>query len=163
MSKNTQNYIWSILRITLGLIFLWGFFDKVFGLGFSTTSENSWIAGSSPTFGYLKFATAGPFASLMQGLAGNPVIDVLFMFGQLLIGLSLIFGIGLTIAGYSGALLMALIYLSAFPKVHHPFIDEHIIYGTILIGIALLKPGETWGFGEKWAKMPIVQRYSFLQ
>lgn len=163
MSENTHNYIWSALRIGLGLIFLWGFFDKLFGLGFNTPPDQSWLAGSSPTFGYLNFATSGPFAGLMQGLAGNPVVDFLFMFGQLLIGLSLILGIGVTVAGYSGALLMLLIYISAFPKEFHPFMDEHVIYGIVLIGIALLKPSKTWGFGEKWAEVPLVQRYGFLQ
>lgn len=163
MSEKTSNAIWTALRIGLGLIFVWGFFDKTFGLGFNTLPEESWLAGSSPTFGYLKFATYGPFAGIMQAMAGNIVVDLLFMFGQLLIGLSLLTGIGLTIAGYSGALLMALIYLSAFPKEFHPFMDEHIIYGIILIGIALLKPKAAFDLGERWSQMPIVQKYAFLQ
>ena len=163
MSENKDYFIWSALRIALGLVFLWGFFDKVFGLGFNTPAEGAWIAGGSPTFGYLQFATSGPFASVMQGLAGNPVVDLLFMGGQLLIGLSLLTGIGLKVAGYTGALLMALIYISAFPKEFHPIIDEHIIYGIVLIGIANLQPGHSFGFSKKWAETPIVQKYAFLQ
>ena len=99
MSENTNNYIWSALRIGLGIIFLWGFFDKLFGLGFNTPPDQSWLAGSSPTFGYLNFATYGPFAGLMKGMAGNPVVDLLYMAGLLLIGLSLILGIGVVVAG----------------------------------------------------------------
>lgn len=163
MSDTTSNRIWIALRIGLGLIFLWGFFDKTFGLGFPTPADESWLAGSSPTFGYLKFATYGPFAGFMQALAGNIVVDLLFMFGQLLIGLSLLTGIGLTVAGYSGALLMALIYLSAFPKEFHPFMDEHIIYGIALIGIAILKPRASFDLSERWAQTPIAQKYAFLQ
>jgi len=36
--------ILGILRISFGLIFLWAFFDKLFGLGFATASDKSWIA-----------------------------------------------------------------------------------------------------------------------
>lgn len=163
MSISTQNKVWTALRIGLGLIFIWGFIDKTFGLGFNTAPEAAWIAGSSPTFGYLKFATHGPFAGFMQALAGNIVVDLLFMVGQLLIGLSLLLGVGLTVAGHSGALLMALIYVSAFPKEFHPFIDEHIIYGIVLIGIAVLKPNGYLSLGKRWAEVSLVQRYAFLQ
>ena len=163
MSETTSNRIWVVLRISLGLVFLWGFFDRTFGLGFNTAPEAAWINGASPTFGYLQFATSGPFAGLMQGLAGNIVVDLLYMMGQLLIGLSLLTGIGLTVAGYSGALLMALIYISAFPKEFHPFMDQHIIYGIILVGIAVLKPRASFDFSERWAQTPIAQRHAFLQ
>jgi len=104
--ENKERYIWAVLRIGMGWIFLWGFLDKLFGLGFATASEKAWLAGGSPTSGYLNFATSGPFAPLFQSLAGNPVVDWLFMLGLLLLGLALILGIGVKIAGYSGALLM---------------------------------------------------------
>ena len=37
------------LRIVLGFTFLWAFVDKLFGLGYATPSERSWINGGSPT------------------------------------------------------------------------------------------------------------------
>jgi thiosulfate dehydrogenase [quinone] large subunit len=80
----------ALTRISLGLIFLWAFFDKLLGLGFATASDSSWILGTSPTTGFLQFATKGPFATVFQSMAGNMVVDYLFMAGLLFIGICLI-------------------------------------------------------------------------
>jgi hypothetical protein len=69
----------ALLRISLGFIFLWAFADKTFGLGFATTSANAWINGGSPTYGFLTFATKGPFADFFKSLAGNNFVDIVFM------------------------------------------------------------------------------------
>src|SRR3546814_5818912 len=37
------------LRVGVGSVFLWAFLDKLFGLGYSTPSERSWLNGGSPT------------------------------------------------------------------------------------------------------------------
>jgi len=159
--ENKERYIWAVLRIGMGWIFLWGFLDKLFGLGFATASEKAWLAGGSPTSGYLNFATSGPFAPLFQSLAGNPVVDWLFMLGLLLLGLALILGIGVKIAGYSGALLMFLMWLSHLPPENNPFLDEHIIYLIILIGLATVKAGQVVGLGKWWSER--VENYPFLE
>lgn len=156
-----ERYVWVALRLGLGWLFLWGFLDKLFGLGFATASENAWLAGGSPTSGYLNFATSGPFAPLFQSLAGNPVADWLFMLGLLLLGLALILGIGVQIAGYSGALLMFLMWLSYLPKDNNPFMDEHIIYLLVLIGLARVKAGQRVGLGKWWSER--VKNYPFLE
>ena len=75
-------------RLALGWVFLWAFFDKVFGLGFTTAADKSWLDGTSPTMGFLKFGSKGPFAPFFHMMAGSPIIDWLFMMGLLLIGLS---------------------------------------------------------------------------
>ena len=109
--KNKERFIWAALRIGMGWLFLWPFLDKLLGLGFATAPEDAWIAGGSPTLGYLEFATSGPFAPLFQSLAGNPVVDWAFMLGLLFIGLALVLGIGVKIAGYSGAVMVLLMWL----------------------------------------------------
>lgn len=159
--ENKERYIWVALRLGSGWLFLWAFLDKLFGLGFATARENAWLAGGSPAFGYLNFATSGPFAPLFQSLAGNPVVDWLFMLGLLLLGLALIVGIGVQIAGYSGALLMFLMWLSHLPKENNPFLDEHIIYLIVLIGLARVKAGQWVGLGRWWPQ--VVKGYSFLE
>lgn len=159
--ENKERYIWAVLRIGMGWIFLWAFLDKLFGLGFATARENAWLAGGSPTTGYLNFATSGPFTSLFQNLAGNPVIDWLFMLGLLLLGLALILGIGVKVAGYSGALLMFLMWLSHLPPENNPVLDEHIIYLIILIGLARVKAGQVVGLGKWWSER--VTNYAFLE
>jgi len=150
--KNKERYIWAALRIGMGWLFLWPFLDKLFGLGFTTSPEDAWIAGGSPTFGYLKFVTSGPLAPLFQSLAGNPVVDWLFMLGLLFIGLALVLGIGANIAGYSGAVMVLLMWLSRLPPEHNPFLDEHIVYMIILIGLATAKSGQWFGLGKWWSE-----------
>lgn len=161
--ENKADGIWVVLRFVMGFIFLWGFFDKVIGLGFPTLPEESWLSGVSPTFGYLQFATYGPFAGIMQAIAGNPIVDILYMAGQLLIGLSLILGIGVRVACYSGITFLTLIYLSAFPAEFNPVVDEHIVYIIVFIGILLSDAGAKAGLGSMWRQTEWVQRYPVLQ
>ena len=42
-------WVWPVLRIALGFVFLWTFLDKTFGLGFATPAEKAWVTGASPT------------------------------------------------------------------------------------------------------------------
>ena len=158
---NKERYVWAALRIGIGWLFLWAFLDKLFGLGFATSPENAWIAGGSPTSGFLEFAASGPLAPLFQGLAGNPVVDWLFMLGLLLVGLALLSGIGVNIAGYSGALMMLVLWLSRLPPESNPVLDEHIIYMIVLIGLARVKAGQWVGLGKWWSQL--VKDYPFLQ
>ena len=80
-----ESYIWGALRIAMGWIFLWSFLDKLFGFGFSTSPDKAWVAGGSPTFGFLNFGTSGPLAEFYQAMAGNATADSLYMLGMLVI------------------------------------------------------------------------------
>jgi len=164
MTNQNAQGMWGLIRICMGWVFLWPFLDKLLGLGFSTAPENAWILGASPTTGFLKFGTGGPFAEIFQSLAGNPLVDWIFMLGLLGIGLALLFGIGVRIAGYSGALLLILMYLaSAIPPEHNPFIDDHIIYALVLIALTFEASGTKFGFGKWWQKKKLVQRFPILR
>ena len=154
--------MWALLRISLGTVFLWAFVDKTFGLGLATVAEDAWLAGGSPTLGFLSFATMGPFASFYQSLAGNVVVDWLFMVGLLLIGLSLLLGIGVKVAGYSGALMLFLMWTAVLPPEHHPFMDDHLIYGMVMIALPWVSAGRKWGLGSWWEKQKLVKKYPFL-
>jgi len=114
-----------ILRLAIGFIFLWAFFDKLLGLSFSTCFDpqtktvnyfcnQAWIKGGSPTFGFLKFATKGLFAGIFQAMAGNPLVDWLFMLCLLGIGLGLMLGIFMKLSTFFGGTMLALIYLADF-------------------------------------------------
>lgn len=152
-----------LLRISIGVVFLWPFFDKLLGLGFSTLPERAWIAGGSPTSGYLMNGTEGPLANAFQSLAGNPVVDYLFMFGLLGVGLAFVLGIALRFASVAGAAMMILLYLSAAPPENNPLIDDHIIYALVLLVLAGLNAGEEIGFSKKWSKSKIVKILPFLK
>lgn len=156
-------FIMGALRIALGWILFWAFLDKLFGFGFSTAPENSWLNGVSPTTGFLKFGVSGIFAEVFNELAGNILVDILFMAALLLVGGSLILGIGTKIAGYTGAILMFILYLTNVPPLHNPVIDEHIIYLICLVGIANFKSGHVLGLGKWWSETRIVKRFPILE
>ena len=167
-------YVWGVTRILLGTVFLWAFVDKVFGLGFTTCRDaktgvvsvmcnKAWLEGGSPSTGFLKFATTGPFGEFFQGLAGNVFLDWLFMVGLLGIGVALILGIGMRIAAYSGVLLLLLMFAAALPPEHHPFVDEHIIYAVVLVGLWRVNKEQKLGLGSWWRKSALVKRLPILE
>lgn len=149
--ERQARYLWAAIRIALGLFFLWAFVDKVFGLGFATPAAKSWLAGASPTAGFLKSA-AGPLSGLYQSLAGAALVDWLFMLGLLGLGVALVLGIGMRLAGYGGALLMLLMWSSHLPPAQNPLLDDHIIYALTLLALAASHAGDTLGLGRWWAR-----------
>lgn len=174
-SKATKaDKVWGLTRISLGFVFLWAFLDKLIGLGFSTCREaeggtvevmcqKAWLSGGSPTEGFLKFGTDGPFAEFYQSLAGNVFIDWLFMLGLLGIGVALVLGIGMKIAAYSGALMMLMMYTAALPPENNPVVDDHIVYALVLIGLLHVNGNQQYGLGQKWSKTSLVKQYPILK
>lgn len=159
-----KNNIWGLLRIALGFVFFWAFIDKLFGLGFATAAGKSWLSGGSPTTGFLKMGTQGPFASFFQSLAGSAVVDWLFMMGLLLLGVSLILGIGVKIASYGGSLLLFLMWLALIPPQNNPFVDEHIIYILALLGLGSIPAADReFSLAKWWLKTKLVKKNPILQ
>ncbi len=161
--KFDKEYLLALIRIALGLIFLWAFFDKLFGFGFPTVSNKAWSLGNSPTEGFLKYGTAGPFSNIFQALAENVFVDWLFMFGLLGIGLTLLLGICMNIGTIFGAFMMLLMWLAHLPPQNHPFLDEHIIYLIVLLVLRKNSSGDFFGFGKWWKSTKIVKRFSILE
>jgi len=127
----------AVLRIATGLVFLWAFLDKLSGLGYATPTAKAWINGGSPTKGFLSSVDVGPFDTAFHAIAGT--------------------------------VMMLMMWLAEFPPDRfttagepsmstNPLIDYHVIYAIALIVIALTYAGNTWGLGQKWAALPIVQR-----
>src|SRR5699024_8020683 len=76
----------AVLRIAVGLTFLWAVFDKLLALGFSagrsedgTTVDRfgdaAGIHGGNPTLGFLKFGADGPFKSFYNAIAGGAWVN----------------------------------------------------------------------------------------
>ncbi|MGY0536389.1 hypothetical protein ACW14X_02655 [Nocardioides sp. YJ-D4] len=168
------------LRIGFGLTFLWAFFDKLLALGFHTgaitneagtrtgidffAEDAAWINGGSPTEGYLSNV---PENNWLQGMwndmAGQWWVDGLFMLGLLGVGLTLTLGIGMRIGAIAGAAMYLLMWFASFPLQQNPIIDEHLL-GALTVGVlALTYAGDTWGFGRRWARQPIVMRHGWLR
>lgn len=163
MVLRKEQVMLGLTRISLGCILFWAFIDKLLGLGFATAPEKAWLLGNSPTAGFLAKSTYGPMASFFQDLAGNPVVDWLFMMGLLLIGISLILGIGVKIAGWSGALLMMLMYTAMIPPKNNPLFDDHVIYALLFIFFTQIKVGHWLGLGKQWAQTKLVKQHAYLE
>lgn len=146
-------YFWALTRIALGWVFFWSFLDKLLGLGFATAAEGAWIRGGSPTAGFLRFGTAGPLADLYAGLADSAVVEALFMFGLLGLGVALLLGIAMRMAAYGGSLLMLLMWSAHLPPQNNPVVDQHIVYLLTLWGLMASRAGRTWGLGRRWEKL----------
>lgn len=160
----------AVLRIATGLVFLWAFLDKTFGLHYATPSARAWINGGSPTKGFLSSVEVGPLDSTFHSMAGDSWVNWLFMLGLLGIGIGLIAGVALRIAALTGALMMAMMWLAEFPLAQHtnagepsgssnPLMDSHLIYAIVMVVLAATYAGNTWGLGKLWARLPFVNQH----
>lgn len=164
MLENKTSYVWGLLRLTMGLVFLWAFVDKLFGLGFATTPEKAWLAGGSPTAGFLQFAVHGPFTDFYHSLAGVPMVDWAFMLGLLFVGVTLTLGIFVKVGSLTGFIMLFLMYTAiGLPPENHPFIDDHIIEMLVMVGLMVSNSGEYLGLGKAWLRTNIVQKYKLLR
>lgn len=166
-------YAWALARLSIGFVFLWAFFDKLLALGYATGTDRdtgvidrfgdaAWINGGSPTTGYLS-GVSGPFKGLFEPLAGAAWADWLFMTGLLAIGVALMLGIGMRIAAATGALLLMFMWMASLPLDNNPFMDDHLVYAIVLIGLAAVHAGDTLGLGRIWTRTELVRRYPVLR
>jgi thiosulfate dehydrogenase [quinone] large subunit len=172
--STTAGKVTAVVRIVMGLMFVWAFLDKTFGLGYATPGERAWVNGGSPTKGFLGSIDHGPFAAMFRGWAGAGWADWLFMLALAGVGVALLFGIGLRIAAVSGTLLLLLMWAAEWPLDRftdagaptmstNPVIDYHIVYALVIIGLAVVAAGTTWGFGKAWANLDLVKKYPWLR
>lgn len=155
-------YFLAALRIVLGWTFLWPFIDKLFGFGYGTASEAAWVNGGSPTTGFLG-GVEGPFSGVYQAISGQAWADWLFMAGLLGIGVALLAGFAMRIAAAAGALLLVLMWTAVLPIVNNPFLDDHLVYALVLVGLAAAGADRVWGLGGWWSRLAVVRRFPVLR
>jgi thiosulfate dehydrogenase (quinone) large subunit len=180
--------VFGVLRFAMGWTFLWAFLDKLFALGFSTGrvvndagqtvridffGPDAWINGASPTAGAVAFGLKGPFADNIQTITGfqmtqaGPTVagwlDWVYMISLLLIGLGLILGVMTRIAAVGGIIWLAAFYLgTAIWPEHNPFLDEHVVYAIVLVGLILANAGRYYGLGKIWQRVGFVRDRRYL-
>jgi thiosulfate dehydrogenase [quinone] large subunit len=161
LPDRTPRSLWAIVRLGLGWTFLWPFLDKMFGLHHQTASSEAWLHGGSPTQGFLSGAV-GPLEGFYRSFAGAGWANWGFMLGLLCIAVALLLGIGMRIAAVSGATLLVLMWSASFPPQDDLFLDNHIIYAVVLIGLAVVGAGNTLGLGRRWTNTTLVRRHPWL-
>jgi thiosulfate dehydrogenase [quinone] large subunit len=142
-----------LLRVSMGWIFIWSGFDKLI-TDFSAS-------------GYLVNATSGPFKDLFVRMGESQtalnVVDPLVVWGQILIGFSLLLGIftrfGLLMAGTQ----MFLFYLATLWPANNPFLDEHIVYLWVFGLLGALGAGRILGLDALIENIKPVKKVPQLQ
>lgn len=176
--------VFGVLRLFMGWTFLWAFIDKLWAFGYATgrledgtvDKTAAWIDGASPTAGVFAYAlNAGPFTSFYEGIgnvqmtAQGPTadpavwVDWTYMLAMLLIGLGLITGVMTRLAAVGGIVWMAIFYtvVAIWPE-HNPFLDDHIIYAVVLVGLILANAGRYLGLGKVWQEVAFVKDRRWL-
>jgi thiosulfate dehydrogenase [quinone] large subunit len=159
----------ALLRIALGLVYLWAFVAQAFGIGytdvettadgkaeygwhFSYDADKGWITSGfshSPTAAYID-ETHGPTAFIVQNLPTG-IDDLGWMFAIGGLGIALVSGICARIAGIGGCALNLLIWFAAFPPSGNPLVDgTHTVYALVLLLLMFLHAGYRWGLGRWW-------------
>ncbi|GAB4084159.1 DoxX family membrane protein [Myceligenerans cantabricum] len=159
---HVARYSFAGIRLLLAFEFLWAFGDKTFGWGLATPPEGAWLNGGSPTAGYLG-SLEGTYSGFFGAMAGNAVVDWVFMLGLLGIGLALALGIGMRVAAVTGALLLLMMWLASMPLAVNPFVDAHLVDALLLVALAAVAAGDTLGLGRWWAGLGIVRRVPALR
>ncbi len=116
----TKTVVLVSTRIAFGLLFLTSGIDKLLS-DFSAT-------------GFLE-ASSGPFSQYFSAMAGNNLVDFLVIFGEIGIGIALIFGVFLSFTAVCGILMMLLFYLASFPP-KTGYINLNIMYAFIFLILA---------------------------
>jgi thiosulfate dehydrogenase [quinone] large subunit len=56
-----------------------------------------------------------------------------------------------------------MMWTAVLPPENNPFMDDHLIYAMVLIGLAAVHAGDVWGLGKQWASTGLVRRYPILR
>ncbi len=163
----------AVMRIAVGWLFIWPFFDKLFGLGYATKSAKAWVNGGSPTKGFLSGTDVGPLQSFYHSIAGAAWANWAFMLGLLAIGVALILGIGLRVVAVAGTVLVVGMWAGEWPFAKtaggtptsstNPFMDDHLLFAMTFFVFAFGHAGDTWGLGRQWAAVPFVRDHPWLR
>ena len=162
MEQFTREHLLAILRITIGLLFLWPFFDKLFGFGFATPHVSGVIDGGSPS-SFVVYVTDGLLKDFYISLAGNAFVDFMMMAALLLIGISLVFGIASKLATIGCVLFMIVMYTLVLPPSDNPVLDDHIIMILAMLVVYFFGGFEKLSFFKKWKDFLLVKKFPILE
>ena len=163
----------AILRVAVGIIFLWAGLEKVVGAG------GEWSAA-----GFLGFGTGGslgwpfvtgeiaegtifnPTQSLWAAMADNEtamtVINLLVPWGQIGIGVSLILGLLTRFGAAMGTLMMLLFFVAAW-DFEFGIVNQHLTYALVTFFLGYIGSGNFFGLDRSVGQMvgPGLRRWFF--
>ena len=148
-SEHWIGYALVTMRVVMGWVLLQGGLTKLVTYLNADPADN-WTAA-----GYLANAipAGNPFGATFAAMAGNPLIDMLVMWGLTLTGLGLIVGAAVRWNAFWGAVMMMLFWAAALeggimqglPLAHGWVIDDHVVYAALLFGLGAAGAGRILG------------------
>jgi thiosulfate dehydrogenase [quinone] large subunit len=155
------------LRLVMAWVFLQAGLEKLAEGGF--TNPGAWSAA-----GYLQFGVAetNPLKGMyMFFLDYLWLVEPMVMYGQILIGLALLFGILVRFSAFCGALMMALFWMGAwqggltagFPVEHGYFADSSFVYILLLFGLGAWGAGRVVGVDARLERTDVVEQNPWLR
>jgi thiosulfate dehydrogenase [quinone] large subunit len=158
-----------VLRVVIGWVFLFAGLEKVLQL------EGG---GAFDASGFLKFATAGTWPGLAEGVASNPtqsfwaglasdptvmtIINFIVPYGEVAIGVALILGLATRFASLMGVLMMLGFWLAAW-DFGHGIVNEQLVYAVLTGFLGYAAAGEIWGLDARIEESDVVRRTPSLR
>lgn len=155
------------LRLVIAWIFLQAGLEKLFEGG--VTDPLAW---SSVTFLENAVVEANPLSGLFMWFANYPgIVDPLVIFGQIAIGLALLFGVFFRFAALMGAIQMLFFWTAAwqgglmagFPVQHGYLVDSSFVYALLLFGLGAWGAGRILGLDARLERSAFVEKHPWLR
>ena len=143
----------AVLRVGVGIIFLWAGLEKVIGGGGTWSAAGFLGFGSGGTMGW-------PFVTFTDGVIYNPthdvwvslstndtamsLINILVPYGQIGIGIGLILGLLTRFSAAMGTLMMLLFFFAAW-DIEFGIVNQHLTYALVTFVIGYLGTGNFFG------------------
>lgn len=166
-SEHWVGYSLLLLRVVMGWTLFQGGVTKLITY-FDADPANNWTAA-----GFLQNAIpeGNPLIGVWQGMAGNPLVDQLVMWGLTLTGLGIILGAFLRLCAFWGAVQMLFFWaaslhgglLAGLPLAHGWVVDDHIVYAALLFGLGAFGAGRILGVDTYLEDTSIVENNPWLR
>jgi len=145
----------AVLRVAVGIIFLWAGLEKVIGaggewsaagfLGFGTGGSLGWpFVTGDPAEGTIFNPTQGFWAGMAENDTAMTLINVLVPYGQIGIGISLILGLLTRFGAAMGTLMMLLFFFAAW-DFQFGIVNQHLTYALVTFFIGYIGAGNFYG------------------
>lgn len=155
-------YSLATLRILMGLMMLWGFFDKLLGLGYETPAGQGMIDGGSPS-SFVVYVTGGLFSDFYNSIAGNGFVDFTMMAAMLVIGITLTLGFASKLTTIGMCAFVLVMYSLHIPPTDNPLIDYHITWAVAMVSVYLLGGYDRISINDGWKESDLVKRFPILE
>jgi thiosulfate dehydrogenase [quinone] large subunit len=144
----------AVLRIAVGVIFLWAGLEKVIGgggewsaaffLGNLTGGSLGWPFFTGDPGDTIFNPTQSIWASMAENEAAMSAINLLVPWGQIGIGISLILGVFTRFGAAMGTLMMLLFFVAAW-DFEFGVVNQHLTYALVTFFLGYIGSGNFYG------------------